>query len=55
MEPPRVWRIDTIDANGIAVQVNGKGTPGSQWELAGVLRARLLEAFQREGIKTPWG
>jgi len=29
--------------------------PGSQWEVAGVLRARLLEAFQREGVKTPWG
>jgi len=29
--------------------------PGTQWEIAGVLRARLLEAFQREGIKTPWG
>ena len=55
IEAPRFLRIDNIDANGVAVQVNGKVTPGSQWEIGGVLRARLLEAFQREGIKTPWG
>jgi moderate conductance mechanosensitive channel len=52
---PAYLRVDGIDANGVAVQVNGTVRPGSQWEVAGVLRARLLEAFQREGIKTPWG
>jgi small conductance mechanosensitive channel len=52
---PHYLRVDSIDANGVAVQVNGTVKPGSQWEVAGVLRARLLEAFQREGIKTPWG
>ncbi|MHB8376464.1 MAG: mechanosensitive ion channel family protein [Dehalococcoidia bacterium] len=52
---PAYLRVDSIDANGVAVQVNGTVRPGSQWEVAGVLRARLLEAFQREGIKTPWG
>ncbi|MBI5284448.1 MAG: mechanosensitive ion channel family protein, partial [Chloroflexi bacterium] len=29
--------------------------PGRQWEVAGVLRMRLLEGFQQAGIKTPWG
>ncbi|HEY8172579.1 MAG TPA: mechanosensitive ion channel family protein [Dehalococcoidia bacterium] len=53
--PPHYLRIDSIDMNGVAVQVNGTVKPGSQWEVAGVLRGRLLEAFQREGIKTPWG
>ena len=52
---PAFLRIDSIDASGMAVQVNGTVKPGSQWELAGVLRGRLIEAFQREGIKTPWG
>ncbi len=55
IEAPRYLRVDSIDANGVAVQVNGTVKPGSQWEVAGVLRARLLEAYQREGIKTPWG
>jgi len=53
--PPRYLRVDSIDANGVAVQVNGTVRPGSQWEIAGVLRARLLEAFRAGGIRTPWG
>ena len=52
---PTYLRVDSIDVNGVAVQVNGTVKPGSQWEVAGVLRARLLEAFQGAGIKTPWG
>jgi small conductance mechanosensitive channel len=55
LEPPQYLRVDGIDANGVAVQVNGTVRPGSQWEVAGVLRARLLEAMQSSGIKTPWG
>lgn len=52
---PAYLRVDGIDMNGVAVQVNGTVKPGSQWQVAGVLRARLLEAFQQAGIKTPWG
>lgn len=55
LAPPQYLRVDSIDANGVAVQVNGTVRPGSQWEIAGVLRARLLEALQANGIKTPWG
>lgn len=55
LSAPRYLRVDAIDANGVSVQINGTVVPGKQWEIAGVLRARLLEAFQREGIKTPWG
>jgi small-conductance mechanosensitive channel len=54
--PPGYLRVDSIDMmGGVAVQVNGRVQPGRQWEVAGALRARLLEAFQREGIHTPWG
>jgi moderate conductance mechanosensitive channel len=55
IEAPRYVGVDTIDMNGVAVQVNGAVRPGAQREIAVVLRARLLEAFQREGVKTPWG
>ena len=55
LSPPQYLRVDSIDANGVAVQVNGTVAPGKQWEIAGVLRARLLEAYQSAGIKTPWG
>ena len=53
---PQYLRIDNIDMmGGVAVNVNGTVVPGKQWDVAGALRARLLEAFQSEGIKTPWG
>lgn len=55
LTPPVYLRVDGIDMNGVAVQVNGTVRPGTQWQIAGVLRMRLLEAFQREGIKSPWG
>lgn len=55
LSPPQYLRVDSVDANGVAVQVNGTVTPGKQWEIAGLLRARLLEAYQAAGIKTPWG
>lgn len=55
LAPPQYLRVDSIDANGVGVQVNGTVRPGSQWEIAGVLRARLLEALRANGIKTPWG
>jgi len=56
LAPPAYLRVDSIDMmGGVSVQVNGTVVPGKQWEVAGVLRARLLEAFQREGIRTPWG
>jgi small conductance mechanosensitive channel len=55
VSPPAYLRVDGIDGGGVAVHVAGTVKPGSQWEVAGVLRPRLLEALQREGVKTPWG
>jgi small conductance mechanosensitive channel len=50
-EAPRYLRVDAIDMmGGAAVNVNGLVVPGKQWEVAGALRARLIAAFQREGI-----
>lgn len=56
IKAPQYLRIDNIDMmGGVAVNVNGTVVPGKQWEIAGAMRARLLDAFQKEGIKTPWG
>ncbi|MBI5284753.1 MAG: mechanosensitive ion channel family protein [Chloroflexi bacterium] len=55
LTPPAYLRVDNIDMMGVAVQVNGTVQPGRQWEVAGVLRMRLLEGFQQAGVKTPWG
>ena len=51
---PRFLRIETIDMmGGVSVNVNGRVIPGKQWEVAGALKARLIDEFQREGVK-PW-
>jgi len=55
LTPPRFLRVDGIDGNGMSVQVNGTVRPGTQWEIAGVLRERVMNALQAAGIKTPWG
>lgn len=56
LSAPKYLRIDNIGMmEGVAINVNGTVVPGKQWEVAGALRARLLQAFQAEGIKTPWG
>jgi hypothetical protein len=53
---PQFIRIENIDAMaGATVQVAGSVVAGTQWQVAGALRERLIEAFRREGIKTPWG
>ena len=52
---PAFVRVESIDASGAALHISGTVRPGTQLEIAGALRTRLLEAFQREGIKTPWG
>jgi small conductance mechanosensitive channel len=52
--PPRFLRIETIDMmGGVSVNVNGRVIPGKQWEVAGALKARLIDEFQKEGVK-PW-
>jgi small conductance mechanosensitive channel len=52
---PKFLRVDSLDMNGMSVQVNGTVLPGKQWEVAGALRARLLDALKREGVRTMWG
>lgn len=55
VDPPAFLRVDGVDANGVAVQITGTVQPGRQWEIAGAVRARVLDALRQGGIKTPWG
>lgn len=55
IDPPKFLRVDGVDMNGMSIQVNGTVLPGAQWEIAGALRGRLLEALRQNGVKTPWG
>ena len=53
--PPAYVRVSGIGPNGVEVEVAGSVRPGTQWDIAGVLRARLIEALVVDGVKTPWG
>ena len=53
--PPAYLRVSGIGPNGVEVEVAGSVRPGTQWDIAGVLRARLIEALVVDGVKTPWG
>lgn len=55
MTPPAYLRVESVGPNGVTVEVTGNVRPGKQWDIAGELRARLLEALVRDGVKTPWG
>jgi small-conductance mechanosensitive channel len=47
VEPPRVLRVDAAAAgeHGIAILVTATVRPGEQWEIAGELRRRAIEAL----------
>ena len=47
VEPPRVLRVDAAAAGdpGIAILVTATVRPGEQWEIAGELRRRAIEAL----------
>jgi len=54
VEPPRLAWVEAVDDQGVVLRVRGMARPGCQWELSGVLRQRLMEAFVREGVRVPF-
>jgi small-conductance mechanosensitive channel len=54
VEAPRLAWVEAVSEQGIVLRLRGQARPGCQWELAGVLRQRLVEAFQREGVRVPF-
>lgn len=52
IEPPRVLRVDAPAAGdpGIPILVTGTVRPGDQWEVAGELRRRVMDALRVAGI-----
>lgn len=51
---PKFLRINEFAASSIVVKILGETRPMKQWEVAGELRRRLKEAFEREGIEIPY-
>lgn len=52
IEPPRVLRVDAAAAGdpGIPILVTATVRPGEQWEVAGELRRRVMDALRVAGI-----
>jgi small conductance mechanosensitive channel len=54
LEAPQVLGVETLGADGITMRMVVKTKPGSQWALQRVLRQRLKETFDREGVEIPF-
>lgn len=53
LEPPEVWGVQALNANGITVRLVIKTTPSRQWAVTRALREALLKAFAEEGLEMP--
>jgi small conductance mechanosensitive channel len=51
IETPVVLRVEPVVDPGIPILVSFAVSPGAQWAVAGEFRRRVLEAFNREGIR----
>ncbi len=52
---PRVLRVEPVADPGIPILVSATVRPGAQWEVAGELRARIIEAFAAAGVELATG
>ena len=53
IERPTIWGLQTLSAEAVIVRLVAKTTPGDRWEVERELRARIQDAFKREGIGLP--
>jgi small conductance mechanosensitive channel len=53
LEPPEVWGVHAVAADGITLRVVVKTAPKQQAVLARVLRARIIDRLRREGVRGP--
>lgn len=49
--PPCFVGIQEFTADSITVEISGKTMPSDQWSVASEMRRRLIDAFEKEGIK----
>lgn len=54
LEEPEVWGVEDFGPDSLSVRLVVKTRPGSQWDVARELRARLKEAYDREGLEIPF-
>ena len=54
IEEPEIWGVEMFGESSIAIRLVCKVEPGEQWTTSRVIRARVKEAFDREGIEIPF-
>ena len=53
IEAPTVWGLETLSAEAVVIRLVAKTSPGSRWDVERELRARIQDAFKKEGIELP--
>ena len=54
IEPPKFLRVEEFGAHAVVIRISGKLKPGNQWQIAGEMRLRLKDAFDRNKIEIPY-
>jgi moderate conductance mechanosensitive channel len=54
IEPPEVWGVEQLGANGISIRFVVKTRPSEQFRVSRELRRRIKAAFDEEGIEIPF-
>ncbi len=54
IDPPEVWGIERLGADGITIRLVVKTDPAEQWAVARELRLRIKEALDEAGIEIPF-
>jgi small-conductance mechanosensitive channel len=53
LEPPEVWGVQAMGAEGVTVRLVVKTAPRQQYPVARELRTRIYERLRREGVRGP--
>ncbi|MEM7321955.1 MAG: mechanosensitive ion channel family protein [Actinomycetota bacterium] len=54
IDPPEVWGIERLGADGVTIRLVVKTDPAEQWVIGRELRLRIKEALEEAGIEIPF-
>ena len=54
IETPSFLRVQDFGAHSVVIRITGRLKPGTQWQIAGEMRLRLKQAFDKNGIEIPY-
>lgn len=54
LERPEIWGVERFGPDAVTIRLVAKVEPAEQWAASRQLRARIKEAFDREGIVIPF-